>query len=421
MAVANRPQRAGLGRRRRAFNPERKLLIILGLVGGLFMDYIYNDQPLQLSEISFLYPDDMGSKSTSGGVPESSSSDTTSFSTRISNLNNSVQVVPEYILGWSTGHTGSTTAHVYFMKNFRDCPWGQPKGRFEMVLLEEVLHRPLSGDEASPSMNGTDPCYYTRTTVIPYLDKLRQRHTWVDLGHYHNRGPVLECLAEALGARLALIYLRRNRHHVARSFASRKNSSCLELQSLENIPKTKKPKGVVYCPRYENNNHWPVALKVDSDQVWEALSPFQKFLWLTDELEYRWYKIQQQQDRLKVQLFELSWTLPSELAQGLHRVRTEMGCLPSSSPPLLPHEKQHIGNTTLLRNCTDEILQDLEYRKIMHFSTDVTGILYHSHVQRVGGDTCFETNKELKKLIEKYIDHKDLDDWSPSILTRELI
>ncbi|KAL3778945.1 hypothetical protein HJC23_001246 [Cyclotella cryptica] len=51
---------------------------------------------------------------------------------------------------------------------------------------------------------------------------------FIDLGHFHNGGRTLECLAKELGERSLFIHIRRNRYSIARSFTATLNESLPE-------------------------------------------------------------------------------------------------------------------------------------------------------------------------------------------------
>ena len=103
----------------------------------------------------------------------------------LSTVNNTL---PRYIFGHSTGHSGSTTSHAT-LREARCCPWSLPSvSSFEKIFQFE---RPPPED---------DDCTTTRTKLIPMLESLIGREpiatTYLDMGHYRNRGRTLECLAE---------------------------------------------------------------------------------------------------------------------------------------------------------------------------------------------------------------------------------
>ena len=43
------------------------------------------------------------------------------------------------------------------------------------------------------------------------------------MGHFHNRGRVIECLAKYFGDEAVFIHIRRNRYDIARSFIDRRS------------------------------------------------------------------------------------------------------------------------------------------------------------------------------------------------------
>ena len=72
----------------------------------------------------------------------------------------------------------------------------------------------------------------------------------------------------------------------------------------------------------------PVALPSPSDQIWMSLNPFQKFLWLADDLEMRWHELTQTYKGVKEapQFYEVTWSNPEELKTSLFQVFEEMPC-----------------------------------------------------------------------------------------------
>ena len=143
------------------------------------------------------------------------------------------QSSPDFILGFSTGHAGSTTYDQVLRGSSSKCPWRKATGKFEDSNSQEKsqVHKPT-----------VELCDYTNRVLIPTLEGKRGNGTYIDLGHYHNRVPGgLECLAQALGERLAFVRIRRNRYFIANSFVARGPTPCKD-QSRFRAPV------VSYCP-----------------------------------------------------------------------------------------------------------------------------------------------------------------------------
>lgn len=93
---------------------------------------------------------------------------------------NSMASLAKYIFGVSTGHAGSTTAHEVLG---RTCGNASIAKHFEMKLRFE-------NDEKFGS-SFEDPCVLVRTKLLPAIFQERgAAASFVDLGHFHNRGPV---------------------------------------------------------------------------------------------------------------------------------------------------------------------------------------------------------------------------------------
>ena len=220
--------------------------------------------------------------------------------------------IPRFIFGHSTGHAGSTALHNALARS--DCPWGKPVAKFELVyknkteILMKETQWPFDSD-----------CELTRTRLLPFLNKqftsdYDEHQTFIDLGHVHNRGRVLECLADLLRDDVTFVKIRRNRYDIAHSFASQFNHSCIH-------PDSEKPHPfVALCPRSSEveSGAGPVNLPV-VDEVWDSFTPLQRFLWYADEVEHRWHTLQQRpySDESRPSFFEVTWSDPDELAIGI--------------------------------------------------------------------------------------------------------
>lgn len=304
---------------------------------------------------------------------------------------------PRFIFGHSPGHAGSTALHQALVKS--DCPWGEPVGRFELDYANE------NGQETLWAW-GHD-CEFTRSFLLPYLKEQLssddQDQTFVDLGHIHNRGRVLECLADLLQDDVAFIKIRRNRHDIANSFAHKFQSPCMADAQKPHRPR------VALCPRSTEvaSGAGPVNLPVANDAVWDTMTPFQRFLWNADEIEHRWHTLQQREYKASPSFYEITWSDSEELTSGFESLLKELGCSPQGQ---LYKAKQHVKHKEGKRNCTSFIHQDLEYRRLMDYNDSTLQILF-KHPQHVDSKECMETRKELQEVIKLYSDDTDLSAW----------
>jgi hypothetical protein len=212
---------------------------------------------------------------------------------------------PQYVFGVSTGHAGSTAANV-ILGNASSCP-GPINALFESQGPKES-EQEFDAEE--------DLCKHTRKMLLPFFETKRPHMgTHMDLGHFHNRGPVLECMAKLLD-KATFVLLRRNRHDIAISFSKHCLTPCLNAE-----PKMRHP--VISCCPHSEERNVPVSLAVE-DEVWTQLSSFQKFLWMADEMEHWFYKLQQAFS--SPNYLEISWSSSKELSTGLADVRVSLGC-----------------------------------------------------------------------------------------------
>jgi hypothetical protein len=281
---------------------------------------------------------------------------------------------PQYVFGVSTGHAGSTTAHA-ILGNASSCP-GPINAQFEIKGPKES-EQEFEAEE--------DLCKYTRKTLLPFFETKRPHMgTYMDLGHFHNRGPVLECMAKLLD-KATFVLLRRNRHDIAISFSKQFSTPCLNAE-----PKMRHP-AISYCPHSEERNG-PVGLAVE-DEVWTQLSSFQKFLWMADEMEHRFYKLQQAFS--SPNYLEISWSSSKELSTGLADVRVSLGC---SREFEMTNKKSHVKHEAGRRNCTKQVLEDLAYRQLVNYTLEKQAVVF-AHPQRVTVEECMETEEEVRTVI----------------------
>ncbi|KAG7341061.1 hypothetical protein IV203_023012 [Nitzschia inconspicua] len=253
------------------------------------------------------------------------------------------QHYPRLILGHSTGHTASYSIHNAI--TLPGCPWSrQDKTKLEMenldnntissinIHLDSQSTRPLL---LMPKFEWTGPGErrwkhgWLNETSSERSCKLTEKHLFrklfeyihrvqtpdnttqstvhhkktkskndeiidmsntifMDMGHFHNRGHVLECLAYMLQQKLTLIRIRRNRHQIANSFAAKFETPCIRdhehivLPPPPNNTRGRRKRiapGLAICPR-SGEKVGPVYLKVPGgDTVWDdILTPFQRFL-----------------------------------------------------------------------------------------------------------------------------------------------
>jgi hypothetical protein len=297
-----------------------------------------------------------------------------------------------YVFGFSTGHAGSTTAQAVLKK--KGCPW-EGTGIFEKRVRDE--RKATSFRIGTKRYNAeADKCSYTRDKVIPFLDEMRGNKTWIDMGHYHNRGPILECFASLLGSSAAFVRIRRNRYDIAISHVRQYK----EHWNISEAP-CKAEGIVVYCP---SDQVGPVALPVQIG-IWNQLTDFQKFLWLADELEYRFHKLKMEIPGPRY--LEMTWSTGDELAVGIKEVRSQLGCESGFSE--VPNKQQHRGGSGM-RNCSDYILQDLAYRTLVSYNEEKKNVLFAQHPQVVNNEKCMDTRDELIRAIRSSPE-ESLDNW----------
>lgn len=169
----------------------------------------------------------------------------------------------------------------------------------------------------------------------------------------------MECLAKHFGAEAAFVHIRRNRYSIARSFLGKKQSKktpCIvdSLMYGAETPFIRKNKRgqfrnttkihpiVATCPR-SGENVGPVNLPVPSDEIWDAFTPFQRFLWYADEMEHRWHSLKAKASFEKAErpsFYETTWN------SGVEIVREIFSLLRKERPRLFssqnhPAEESH--------------------------------------------------------------------------------
>jgi hypothetical protein len=191
---------------------------------------------------------------------------------------------PKVLFGFSTGHVGTTTVEAVLGGNTTHCPWQERLGSFEYRFPDQNLMINRSQEEQ---------CIWVQESIIPQLKpnvSASWPATYVDMGHFNNLGYVLECLADspmAAAGELAWVRIRRNRYDVARSFSAQFGSPCHDQQYTKDGMHKRTP-ATSYCPHSQERHNTPIYLPTP-DEVWMGLTPYQKFLWLADEMEYRFF------------------------------------------------------------------------------------------------------------------------------------
>ena len=322
--------------------------------------------------------------------------------------------IPKFIFGHSTGHAGSTTVHRALGRS--DCPWNAV-ARFEQIIwtnetgLGPQREWPLDED-----------CIITRELLLPFLEEKRtmpnedgsvkddpnQQRTFIDIGHFHNRGRTIECLADLLQDEgVAFVKVRRNRYDIANSFASAFKHSCMHADKGAPV--------VSLCPHSSEveSGAGSVNLPV-TDDIWDNnMTTLQRFLWYADEMEHRWHTLQKREykEGSRPDFYEITWSTPDELKSGFDTLLQDLGCAPTNH---IPNAKKHVKHREGQRNCASFIQQDLEYRRLMQYNKSTLDILFQNP-QPVDSAECRETREELVQAIRRYSGNDaaaaDLNNW----------
>jgi hypothetical protein len=375
---------------------------------------------------------------------------------------------PRVFLGHNTGHAASLSVQEAIAKS--GCPWrddnqdNQDKNNDETLpFLIQQFEWTAPGERKWKHGNSSDvdstierSCHLTQKRLLPhlfqYMDATLQNRTnhekqnlepqpldksnviFMDMGHFHSRGHVAECMAKILQHKLTLIRIRRNRHQIANSFAVKYVTPCLRDHEQINPPEIPLQRqrrrrrrispALAICPR-SGERIGPVYLKVPGgDAVWDAMTPFQHFLWYVDEMEYRWHAMQQYFDQefgkgyndniddktpesnvnnLPPNLLEVTWSTPEDLQDGINHVRTSLGCTPI---PNVPMTHNHTKSQHEAINCTDYILQDWQYQDIMQYTAETRNILLRPDLLlplHLDSDKCVETRHQLDQFVAEHM------------------
>lgn len=303
----------------------------------------------------------------------------------------------KFIFGVSTGHAGSTTSQNTTMRD--GCPFTSI-GAFEYTAFNELTWK-------YESINRT--CQRVNASLIPRLYQFipEKNQVFVDLGHYHNRGAVLECLADLLQDKAVFVRIRRNRYDIAMSFSSLYYTPCLTYEIEQDHPV------LSTCPRStERRQAGPVHLHV-RDYIWDSFTPFQRFLWYADEMEEKWHVLTAKNRGKSPRFHEITWSSSEELKQGLFELRQSFGC--NDEQQEIDKHKIHITHKAGIRNCSDMIRQDLEYRRLMRYSRDKERYqrLFGEFPQHVDSSDCKDSGDELMRAIRQYSDGSEevLYEW----------
>ena len=312
-----------------------------------------------------------------------------------------------YIFGHSTGHSGTTTLHSV-LSNKNGCPWNNNS----TVLLSKVER--IAPGEKKWSHEGINDCTHTNNDLIPFFHSLIKEEVeaavvgsysgvnmkeamYIDIGHWHNRGRVIECLALSVGDQATFIHIRRNRYSVASSFTHLKETPCMIDNGGMKHP------GVAVCPR-SGERAGPVNLPLD-DSIWDSFTPFQRFLWYADEMEHRWYTLKQMfnnngSSSNSPTFYEIEWRNGVELEEGAQYLRRKLGCLEDT---VIENKRKHVKHVTQSLNCSSMIEQDLQYQQMMNYTDEISKLLFRSSPF---GDIneCFESRDDLVTIIHKFSD-----------------
>ncbi|KAL7516374.1 hypothetical protein ACHAWX_001396 [Stephanocyclus meneghinianus] len=326
---------------------------------------------------------------------------------------------PLFIFGHSTGHSGTGTFHQSIIQP--GCPWSAVVDEFEYLA---------DGEKTWPY---DAECSLVQKKLIQHLYSVVANKTtvglghgvaYVDLGHFHNRGRTLECLATHLKENSIFIHIRRNRYSIARSFTD----SMTRLTNSD--PKTKitpcmsriviegqefAHPHVSICPR-STENSGRVDLPVPNDTVWDSLTSFQQFLWYADEMEHRWHSLLMMFNSSngaissalpqhvpgtsgKPTFIEVTWNNEKELESGVNWVRKQLGCSPVKA---LVNQHPHVKHKGGMLNCSRYLWEDFQYRTVMNFNAKKNDILFSNAPQYLGGEECSETKSELEQKIREF-------------------
>jgi hypothetical protein len=355
---------------------------------------------------------------------------------------------PRLILGHSTGHSASYSVHRAISEE--GCPWRR-RGVQKAIPHDDDPWMMSNFERTAPgekrwhhgNLNSSSTiqpsCQLVQDKFLPYLfrlivEKRLPQHDdaddlsniiYLDMGHFHNRGHLIECLAKIFQHKLTLIRIRRNRHQIANSFASKFMTPCLldthdaiANASDANRRNRRISPGSATCPR-SGEQIGPVHLPIPGgDEMWDSFTSFQKFLWYVDEMEYRWYILRRyfqetsSLPRLSPTFLEVSWSSAHQLMDGIHQVRTSLGCTTNGISDVAVTHNHTKWQESAELNCTDYIVQDLNYQRMMQYDATTLQIILSSSLPlHLDNDKCVESRKELEHImLSKFASAKTVDE-----------
>ena len=287
-----------------------------------------------------------------------------------------------FVLGFSTGHVGTTTLSTRTMYR---APANVSSTSDLVQFFFELVARPPPG-ELSISAQRAFSFEVWLPSVLRRLRRIAaQPVLCVDLGHtwlpIHRALPDL--LREA-GIRVQLVRIRRNAHEVARSigydmtggheFGPERLHACGESLRLVFCPKRMRDGGIL-CVNATLNRHW---------EVW---SPYQKGLWIADETEAQWQRYHVATD----DVLEVAWS--DDRRYGVRELLTSWS-----------DHQNAVAPSTL--NSSPILLALVPLAKYLGLSTAETTPRTKQHVPRdsraVAPNVSFNLSALWKKQLERY-------------------
>ena len=127
---------------------------------------------------------------------------------------------------------------------------------------------------------------------------------------------------------------------------------------------------------------------------------------MADDLELRWRLIRK---TLPFSHYaEITWSNSYELAAGMKALDELLGC-DADWKEEVNHEKKHVAHKKNQRSCKDEIISDLDYRRIMSYDDRLQKILFQDPVQVIHDKECINNHTILQEFIKK--EHYSLDEF----------
>ena len=293
-----------------------------------------------------------------------------------------------YHFALSTGHSGTTT--LSNEDAFTQLGFGTSKCYFGFETLAQGWREFARHHPSRRSARRFVANYYI--PKVTNLTLMAGKTCYVDFGHHTFFTHILSEMKKELGPAMTLLRLRRSRLDTASSYAlKRKKDGPCGTRCL-------------YCICPEEQWH---CLKVSSSQ-WRRLSVFQRFLWMTDEVECRWRAFLDD-DASPLQAAS-SFSLPSSTssssslspsspsARNRSAARMELSWRESITPRDLARLAEHLGLPQLRKQLSTEVIrkkahvnrreksdlqdmtghlqtEDEAYRKAMRFSEETLEML----------------------------------------------